>query len=397
MITVEEASHVVLRHAMAQQVEIIDLDQAIGRVLAQDICADRDFPPFDRVSMDGIAILFDDWQAGQRVFAVEATVAAGSPQVARQQAGSCFEIMTGAILPKGVDTVIRYEDLSLAGGEAEVLISELQRGQNVHTRALDRRQGDCIIPAGRRISAAELGVAATVGCTRCAVYRLPKAVVISSGDELVPLEAQPLPHQIRMSNSLQVVTLLRSQGVVADRRHWPDDAALIAAELPALLETYELVILSGGVSAGKFDYLPAALEQAGVRKLFHKVQQRPGKPFWFGIHPAGARVFALPGNPVSTFMCTLRYVIPWLRASLGQSDHAQYAILDSDLPFKPDLAYFPPVKLSYQPDGRCIASPVPGHGSGDLANLTDADAFMELPCGKNIYLAGESYRVLSWR
>ena len=216
------------------------------------------------------------------------------------------------------------------------------------------------------------------------------------GDELVPLEAHPLPHQIRMSNSLQVAALLRSQGIAADRRHWPDDAALIAAELPALLETYELVILSGGVSAGKFDYLPAALEQAGVHKLFHKVQQRPGKPFWFGIHPGGARVFALPGNPVSTFMCTLRYVIPWLQASLGQPGHAQYAILDNDLPFKPDLAYFPPVKLSYQPDGRCIASPVPGHGSGDLANLTDAEAFMELPCGKNIYLAGESYRIWKW-
>lgn len=396
MITVEEASEAVLRHSLPQEVEYVAIDQAMGRVLAQDICADRDFPPFDRVSMDGIAISFDDWQAGQRVFAVEATVAAGSPQISGKQAGSCFEIMTGAVLPEGVDTVIRYEDVSLAGGEAQVLIADVQKGQHVHARAYDRRQGDCIIAAGRRITAAELGVAATVGCTRCAVYRLPEAVVISSGDELVPLEAQPLPHQIRMSNSLQVAALLRAQGVAADRMHWPDDPALIAAALPALLATYKLVILSGGVSAGKFDYLPAALEQAGVRKLFHKVQQRPGKPFWFGIHPGGARVFALPGNPVSTFMCTLRYVIPWLHASLGLPVRAQYAVLDRDLPFKPELTYFPPVRLSYQPDGCCIASPVPGHGSGDLANLTDADAFMELPCGKNIYLAGEKYRIWKW-
>ncbi len=396
MITVEEASEVVLRHSLSQEVEYVAIDQAMGRVLAQDICADRDFPPFDRVSMDGIAICFDDWLAGQRTFAVEATVAAGSPQRAKKQTGSCFEIMTGAVLPEGVDTVIRYEDISLAGGEAQVLIADVQKGQHVHARAYDRRQGDCIIAAGRRITAAELGVAATVGCTRCAVYRLPEAVVISSGDELVPLEVQPLPHQIRMSNSLQVAALLREQGVAADRKHWPDDAALIAAELPALLATYKLVILSGGVSAGKFDYLPAALEQAGVHKLFHKVQQRPGKPFWFGIHPGGARVFALPGNPVSTFMCTLRYVIPWLHASLGLPVRAQYAVLDRDLPFKPELTYFPPVRLSYQPDGCCIASPVPGHGSGDLANLTDADAFMELPCGKNIYLAGEKYRIWTW-
>jgi molybdopterin molybdotransferase len=147
---------------------------------------------------------------------------------------------------------------------------------------------------------------------------------------------------------------------------------------------------------GKFDYVPAALEALQVAPLFYKVQQRPGKPFWFGAHPEGPLVFALPGNPVSGFMCIHRYFLPWLRASLGVAPEAAlYAVLDEDFSFAPPLQYFLQVTLRSSPQGQLLATPVAGNGSGDFANLVDTDAFMELPAERDNFKQGEVYRV--WR
>ena len=152
------------------------------------------------------------------------------------------------------------------------------------------------------------------------------------------------------------------------------------------------------LSKGKFDFVPAALKKLGVEKLFHKIQQRPGKPFWFGKAPNGSIVFALPGNPVSSFMCTHRYFKPWLNASLGLPPMPYpFAVLAEDVHFKPDLSYFMQAKLEYGADGMLYVHPIHGHGSGDLANLVDADVFVELPRGKDVYAKGEIYRILFFR
>jgi molybdopterin molybdotransferase len=194
-----------------------------------------------------------------------------------------------------------------------------------------------------------------------------------------------------------MAAVLGTWGLPADLLHLPDDPAAIEATLGDCLTKYDVLLMSGGVSMGKFDHIPSALERLGVRQLFHKVSQRPGKPFWFG-RSAGTVVFAFPGNPVSSFMCLHRYFQPWFRASMGlQAIENQYAALAEDYVFKPDLTYFLQVKLAAGPDGRLLATPVTGQGSGDLANLVDTDAFIELPLEKQVFQAGEVFPIWRYR
>lgn len=398
MITVDDATRILLEHTITIPDTIVPLEAALGRLLREDLIADRDFPPFDRVTMDGIAIRHDAFAAGRRNFLIETIGAAGAPQTKLNDPEGCIEIMTGAILPEGTDTVIRYEDVTIADGRATVNIDDIKPRQNVHRRGIDRLRGSVVVPAGRILSAPELGVAATVGKHQLRVAQFPPAIIISSGDELVDVQDTPLPHQIRKSNEQRLRATLQSWGIPADTAHLLDEPVSIRQRLGEYLERYDIIIMSGGVSEGKFDYMPQALDALGVRKVFHKIRQRPGKPFWFGVSPRGARVFALPGNPVSSFMCTLRYVRPWMEASLGLPPRPRpHAVLAADIHFTPDLTYFAQVRLEYTSDGRLLAHPVEGHGSGDLANLVDADAFIELPRGKDLYKAGEVFGVWGWR
>ena len=397
MITVQEATRIVLQHILNFEEERVPLYQSNGRILRENLVADRDFPPFDRVSMDGIAICFEAFAAGQRAFPIEGMQAAGAPQQVLTQKNNCLEVMTGAILPQGADTVIRYEDIEIRDGQAVVFIEEISHRQNIHGRGTDRLRGDLIVPAGRRISPAETGVAATVGKDELKAVRLPRVAVISTGDELVEVHETPLPHQIRKSNVHTMAAVLANWGIEAQLMHLQDDREEIESTLAGCLKTYDALLLSGGVSMGKFDYVPEALERLGVRQLFHKVSQRPGKPFWFG---KGERtvVFAFPGNPVSSFMCLHRYFQPWLRAGWGLAPfETKYAVLAEDYFFKPDLTYFLQVKLNYREDGMLTARPVTGQGSGDLANLTDTDAFMELPKERQHFKKGEVFPVCTFR
>lgn len=398
MVTVQEATKIVLENSLALPDTQVPLHQATGRVLREDLVADRDFPPFDRVSMDGIAICFDAFSTGsQHRFQVAGIQAAGKPQLSLSGPSYCLEVMTGAMLPAGTDCVVRYEDLILANGIAEVAIGQVQLGQNIHRQGSDRKAGDTIVKAGQLISPAEVGVAATVGKATLRVAALPQVAVISTGDELVEVSETPLPHQIRRSNAHTLAATLSGWGIAADLLHLPDDPAAISRLLAECLEKYDALLLSGGVSMGKFDYLPTVMGSLGVQKLFHQVSQRPGKPFWFG-RSVRTVVFAFPGNPVSTFMGAYRYFHPWLRASLGlQPFDYQYAALSEDFFFKPNLTYFLQVKLQKTQAGQVEAAPLAGQGSGDLANLADTDAFLELPIEQQFFAKGESFPFWQFR
>ncbi len=398
MITAEEATRLVLENAMRLKDTILPLEAAIGGYLREDLYADRDLPPYDRVTMDGIAIRYEQFALGRRTFPVAGAGAAGQPQIQLPAPDQCVEIMTGAILPRGADTIIRYEDVEIQSGQASLKSEAIKQGQNIHRQGIDRRRGDRVVRAGRPLSPAEIGLAATVGKTQLRVAHLPECVIISSGDELVDIHESPAPHQIRKSNVHRLRATLRAWGLPADTAHLPDEPETIRQRLGQLLERYPLILISGGGSTGKCDYLPQALEELGVEKRFHRVRQRPGKPFWFGRHARGNTVFALPGNPVSSFMCTRRYFYPWLQQSLGVDPLPRaHAILTEDVTFKPDLTYFLQVRLQHQSDGTTHAQPVAGHGSGDLANLVDADAFLELPAGRDVYAKGKAFRVWTYR
>lgn len=398
MITVEQATERVLATAKPLSPEFVSLEQARGRVLAEDLTADRDFPPFHRVTMDGIAIAFSAFQAGNRNFRIAGIQAAGEPQLSLDNSLDCLEVMTGAVLPQNTDTVIRYEDLDIQDGVAQLQIEQIQAGQNVHRQGHDRKTGDLIIPHPRMLSPAEIGVAATIGKSLIQVLRQPKVVIIATGDELVPVDTQPLPHQIRISNAYQLAAALDSWQIHAERLHLRDDPQQTREQLAHCLSHFDAIILSGGVSMGKYDHVPTALDELGVQKSFHRVMQRPGKPFWFGVSRDGKPVFAFPGNPVSSFVGITRYFLPWLKQSLGIQPFSKHvAILGRDFSFTPHLTYFLQVRIHFNDKGQLIGIPFEGHGSGDLANLADADAFMQLPAEQTDFKQGEVFPVFFYR
>jgi molybdopterin molybdotransferase len=397
MISVEQATAIILDNAKRARTVRVPLLKSVGRILREDIFADRDFPPFDRVTMDGIAIRFDTFEQGQKSYPIEAIQAAGQPALTLQNPEHCLEVMTGAILPNGTDTVVRYEDLYVENGQAKIQIASIQRRQNIHAQGIDRKQNEPLILRGGKIASVEIASLATVGKTHVQVSRLPRIAIISTGDELVEIAAVPLAHQIRQSNVFALFGLLKETFLIeAKLFHFKDDEKDIAEGLKSLLEKFDLLILSGAVSEGKYDFVPKVLSILNVEKLFHKVNQRPGKPFWFGKTPRSV-IFALPGNPVSAYMCAVRYVLPFIKKQIGDNTQPNLtAILSEDIFFKPDLTYFIPVKITYQ-NGQILAHPTEGHGSGDLANLNEADGFLELPRGTEVFQAGAVFPLYLYR
>ena len=409
MITSQEALNIILRSSNDFGIEKIPFLESLGRVLKEDIKADRDFPPFNRVSMDGIAIAFSAFAEGNSEFNIENVQAAGSAQLALKNSLNCLEVMTGAVLPKGTDTVIRYEDLHIKSGIAKINIEEITKGQNIHGQANDKKENDVLLKKNTLISPAEIGVLATVGKAMVNTAKQPNVMIISTGDELVEVNENPLTHQIRRSNVYTLVSLLEKLNIKAETAHIADDKPLLKQKIKQFLTDYDVLLFSGAVSKGKFDFLPEVLDELGVDKKFHKVKQRPGKPFWFGVtDPQNTSeqsegrnhktvVFAFPGNPVSTFVGCVKYFYPWYKKSVGLVfENHDKAILGEDFNFKPDLTYFLQVRLENK-KGLLVAVPNMGNGSGDLANLAIADAFLELPDNQTVFKTGEVFPLIKYR
>ena len=397
MISYQQALQIISQHPFQPETVAIPIHKANSRVLAEDLKADRDFPPFDRVTMDGIAIRYADFEKGQRTFPIAETIGAGMPQKSLNIPGECVQIMTGAIMPEGLDTVIRYEDIQIEGDMATITVEEIRHKQNVHFKSQDRKAGETVVAKGTKLSPSELIVAASIGKAEIEVLEIPKAAIITTGDELVDISESPLQHQIRRSSNYGVQALLNEWNVEVDQFHLKDDKKLMIKEISNILSNYSLMVLTGGVSRGKFDYLPEVLEELGVEKQFHKVKQRPGKPFWFGTRENKNTVFALPGNPVSSFVCANVYLKYWLQLSQGQSTALPYAVLKHDLSFPPDLTWFIECQLSSMEDGTIEAEAFKGNGSGDFANLTLADGFLVLPEDRSEFKAGEVYPYIRYR
>lgn len=395
LISVQEAENIVLKHTIDFGVEQVPFAAAPGRVLAAGIVTDRCLPPYNRVTMDGIAISFSAFQRGLRSFRIKAVMAAGDKPAEKEQEDECIELMTGCALPATTDTVVRYEDLIIKDGFATITIDSIRQGANIHLRGSDIQQGATVVSANTIVDATVISMAASVGQTMLAVKRLPRIVIVSTGDELVDVDVSPTPFQIRRSNSYAMQAELRQYCIEAEMVHISDEPQATKEKINECLNGYDVIILSGGVSMGRFDYVPQALQDIGVEKLFHKVQQRPGKPFWFGKHSAtGSVVFAFPGNPVSAFLCLYRYLMPWLTTSLGKVVHPKMkAILMEDFTFLPQLQYFLQVQVRVDEESRLVATPVEGNGSGDFTNLLAANAFMELPADISNFKKGDQYMV----
>jgi len=402
MISVNQAEKLITKCKRDYGTETVPLLKAMGRILREDIKADRDYPPFDQVRMDGIAIKFTSWKKGNRRYKVEDVQAAGSKKLNLKNEDACLEVMTGANLPGNTDTVLPYEQVEIIENNAQqvavIKTETCKKGQHIQQRRTYNQKGDLLQPKGVQISAAEITIAASVGKSRLLVSKTPRIAIISTGDELVAIDEKPEQHQIRRSNMHMLQSLLHDISIDSDLYHFDDDFDTLYYKIASLLKQYDIIMSSGGVSRGKFDFLPDIFSKVGVTNIFHGVSQKPGKPFWFGDKKKGPVVFALPGNPVSSMLCYLRYVRPWLLQTFKSSNTAMlYGELNNEIRFTADKTCFKMVKISISSRGTIIAEPLQNRGSGDFARLAGADGFIELPAHKNKFQPGEVFTVHLFR
>ncbi len=378
----------------------LPLAKCRGRILRGEIRADRAQPPFDRVAMDGIAFAFSAWERGLRSFAVEGAQKAGEKPRKLKSDQGCLEVMTGAVLPAGTDCIAPVEDISVADGRAELAAryGDAVPYRFVHREGVDCAAGDVLVPEGTRLEAPHLGAAASCGYAGLPVAESPSVAVVATGDELVDVGRMPLPHQIRRSNPHAIEAALRKRYIErVALLHCRDDAARLRFTLEGVLGKCQALILTGGVSMGQTDHVPAVLKDLGVRPLFHRIMQKPGKPFWFGVAAGGRPVFGLPGNPASVLVCLHRYVLPALLRAQGSPRPLHVPVVTAEAMGAPGkLTQFRPATFAWDEEGRMLAKWAKHQGSGDFTGWARAEGFVEIPAGDAAVPAGKVLRAWRW-
>lgn len=380
LLSVAEAEQRIHAHMPSFGTERVALDAATGRVLRQTVQAEHDQPPFDRVMMDGIAIA-----AGTGTlcsFRRGGLALAGMAEQVLDDPAACIEVTTGAMLPRGCDSVVPIEQ-TWRDGERFVLSGgyEPTPGQFIHPRGADCREGELLLRSGTRIRSPEVAVLAANGVAQVEVAKRPSVTIVATGDELREVDQALAPGQIRRSNDRALAAALATRGFDDVERTWlPDDLNIATQVLAGLLATRQVLVLSGGVSVGQRDFVPAALHALGVQEVLHGIAQRPGKPMWFGIGPQGQVIFALPGNPVSAQVCAVRYLLPALEHAIGLIAAAPIKVLLADAAAThPSLTCFIPVDVHHDDHGRAMARPQPSPTSGDFSSLPQTHGVVELP------------------
>jgi len=401
LLTVDQAISIIDNTPVEPRLIDLPLQEAQGLRLAQDLPADRDYPPFDKALMDGFAVRCEDVATLPAELALVGEIAAGSSASRPLEQGEAMAIMTGAPLPPGADGVVPVEDVASAdvrlGGKIRILRAD-SPGRYVSTAGSDARAGAVLVPAGAKLDAAQLAVAASVGAARVKACAAPRVAVISTGDEIVPFNQTPVPAQIRGCNGIMLTALLRrldcrpvDLGLLPDRRDAIRQALIKGMQLDA-------VAVSGGMSMGRYDFVPTLLAELGVEMKITKLRIKPGKSFVFGIidraalarklveldemplqgNPGGAcYVFGLPGNPVSAFVCTVRLVSRLLDRLAGGRPEDRWLAgrLGSPLAANGPREFYQPATLERNHTGL-IVHPMEWKGSADIFTLANADALL---------------------
>lgn len=382
MISVAEADRLLGQITMNARVAQVAAAQAVGRILAEPIAADRALPAASVVRMDGIALRAE---FAEHALTIVGAVGAGEVPPALPKGNVCLEIMTGAILPSGADCVVPVENISRAGDTVQIT-EPCAVGDCIHPGGADYSAGDRLLSPGQQLRSSQFAVLASTGVTQVSVAA-PRIAVLASGNELVALEATPALHQLRQSNGSAIQALAWSHGFPnVSVEVVPDDQTIMRQCIETALQTADLVVLSGGVSKGKYDYVPEVLAELSVERLFHGVLQRPGKPMWAGWHSQNsAAVLGLPGNPVSAVTAFRRYGIPLLDSAFQRQSRQLPVALAEAAEFVSALTCFLPVRLS--PQG---AVQVRLSNSGDWAGFGAADGFVQLPAVETTFAAGRA-------
>ncbi len=399
MISVAEAHRLVLKHTLQLPSEKVSLENLEGRILAEDIYASRPQPPFDRVAMDGVAIALSA-SSEKRSLSLAGVQRAGFPPLTLKSDEQAIEVMTGAILPLGANVVVPYECCHLEKDRVEIDEHfELIKDKNIHLAGSDYGVGEKLLQRGERLTSPAISLLASSGVSQVEVVKFPRVAIISTGDELVPPGQTCRPWQIWRSNPLGMAAQLKMLGIPPqniEQYHVNDDFKALFSLLEKVLHDDQLILLSGGVSAGKYDFVDAVLADLGVTIHFHKVAQRPGRPLLFATGRVGQCLFGLPGNPVSALTCMRRYVLPALQSSLGTSSRVFHAVLREELAFKKKLTLFAPVQVESNARGELCATPVRTNGSGDFFSLAKSHGFCELPADVDQHPVGAVYPLYFW-
>jgi molybdopterin molybdotransferase len=403
MLRVADAQEIVLEQVKPLPPVATPLDAAaLGLVLAEDVASDLDMPPFTKALMDGYALRSDDLRGGARRLAVVEEITAGSTPRQPLGPGQSARIMTGAPLPEGADAVVMIERTRpLDGGQVQIDDANVRPGQNVLPRGREMRRGEVVLTAGPRLRPQEFGLLATVGRSTVLAHPAPRVAVLATGDELVEPTAIPGPSQIRNSNGPMLVAQVRRAGAVPHSLGIARDQLEVLRSQMAVGLGNDVLILAGGVSAGKLDLVPQALEGLGVHALFHKVTMKPGKPILFGVKPRDEGhgpprlVFGLPGNPVGALVGFELFVRPALAAlmALPPGPHFVQAAVVEDFEHRSDRPTYRPARLRASGTGWQV-QPVAWFGSADLRGVTEANAFVVLPEGEHRYRTGDMLPVL---
>ena len=400
----DEALEMVLAHAAGLAMpatEGLPLLASEDRVLAKDVVADRDQPPFDRSTRDGFAVRAADF--GDGPLKVAGQIRAGEQwEGSPLEPGAAIAIMTGAPMPEGADAVVMVEHVERADGVIRRLGERtIQSGENVVRRGSEARRGEVVLPAGTLIGAAEIALAAACGSPALTVFRRPQVAIVATGDELVEIDVVPEPQQIRNSNSYGLASLVAHAGGEAVRMPIAPDRREELQEILRSARRCDFMLLSGGVSMGEYDLVEEVLQALGAEFFFTGVKMQPGKPVVFGRLPAAGGLpaqffFGLPGNPVSTQVTFHCFVEPMLRAMAGaavQGPRFAQATLAEDAKGKPGLMRVLPARLTadrVRPEVRLVS----WQGSGDLAANARANCYAVLPPEKERFAAGDVITIL---
>ncbi|MBN1825365.1 MAG: molybdopterin molybdotransferase MoeA [Candidatus Eisenbacteria bacterium] len=402
MIPFEEAIRIVDANTDPLEQETLPLIEAAGRVLAEAIAADRDLPPFHRSERDGWAVRSADFRGGRAdLCLLESILWAGRPPDVVVGPGECARIMTGAPLPEGADAVAMVEMGTAGDGRVRIDEPEMRAGLYVHPRGIDARRGDVAVGAGTTLDPHRVVLAASVGAAQVAVRRPVRVAYVGTGDEVIGVEETPAPTHIREGNGPGLRALIdRTPWLAASSfRRAPDDREVLTAAISAALEEADALVMSGGVSMGRRDLVPDALGECGVRRLFHKVAIRPGKPCWFGRTAEGKPVFALPGNPVS-FQVTFREIaLRGLRRMAGFADPSGPSVripLAAGVERLLPLRFFLPARLIHA-GGVTAVEALDNHGSGDFVTASRGDGVIMLPDGPIRLAEGVAVDFHPWR
>lgn len=391
MITFEEAMLKVRRAARPLPPVKVPVARAAGRALAEDVRSALDMPPFDKSAVDGYAVRAAEVKPGAALPCDGLVQAGEAPRALRR--GRCLKVMTGAPVPAGADAMVMVEETSESGGLV-TFSAGARKGANIARRGEDIRKGQLILKRGTLIGAHQVAALAAAGRGELLCGALPTAAVVNTGGEIVPPGAPRRRTQIYNSNGPLLEALLRSDGVAAEPVIVRDDARSLRAALAAALKS-DLVLISGGVSMGDYDLVPGILKSLGVKKVFHNVRVRPGKPMFFGVK--GRRlVFGIPGNPVANFLAYLAYVRPALRLMAGRRDAAP-AFFEGRCAaeFDPRTNRRALVLSTVGAAAEFSLAPVANNGSADILALAGAGAFTLVPEGGSVKKGGRA-KFISW-